>query len=216
MARLPYAHMKAVIFGRMVSDQSWSVGLTITAGAAYGPTVLATYAQALSVLAHAWWNGGGGSIGQLLSTDTTLVGVRVYYVPPASTSLFAGEFEYSTPIAGANTARLPLTSACVVSLISDDVGRKNRGRIYIPAAGAGLSSSQMDSSTTSAVATATAALITGINTTNVGATPPETVVVGSNQATPPPITSVRVDSLVDVQRRRQDKVGALFTHAASV
>lgn len=151
----------------------------------------------------------------MLGPDSGLDGVRVYSYQEDNTK--------ATNIADASIAKvgssgatslLPNQCAVVVTLKTALAGRRHQGRIYLPLVKYGLSSQgQLGTSDVQGFAGWFAEFITRLNS-HIGAQKIGVLSrVGMNR-TPPldptfqAITSVTVDSKVDVQRRRANKATA--------
>jgi hypothetical protein len=89
--------------------------------------------------------------------------------------------------------------------------------MYVPADGANLVTHQLTSANCSAVATGIVELIGVLNSSTILGGNPVVVIAGAGQDSSSVLVSqVRVDSLVDVQRRRQNKINPVATIIADV
>lgn len=118
-------------------------------------------------------------------------------------------------VVGTGTVVHQTQSALVVTLITDIAAASYRGRIYLPADGAVLTLGQRTAAQTTATATSIAALLTAINTALPGAGA-QLGVYSSKLVNVQPIIAVRVDSRMDVQRRRADKITIVGQATASI
>ena len=216
MAGRPYPHTKLVIRGLIGSTQTWSCGLGISTASVPTGAQLTTWLASIQSAAEDWWNGGTPDISTGVGVDTFLTQLEAYtYLAGQGSATAQGQYNYATPQHGANGNILSARDCLVASLETGLPGRSFRGRIYCPCNGMALTSHQAATGYVTNVATATANMITAINASSIGADP-ATVVILNNKDFPQPVTQVKVDSLPDTQRRREDKLGALFTHFVTV
>lgn len=113
-----------------------------------------------------------------------------------------------TPLVGSGAGRCPNQIALVISLRSAAAGRRNRGRMYMPATGPTLSASgQVSPSVTAAVCSSWANFFGDWNA--LSGNPQVSVVSRIGAGAVAPVTRVAVDSVLDTQRRRRNKVTAV-------
>jgi hypothetical protein len=105
----------------------------------------------------------------------------------------------------------PLQVCMVATLITGAAGRRNRGRMYLPANGIGFGSHEFPNARVDAVCQALAAWLDALNTLDGSA-----VVVSQAGTSKRAITQVRVDSKPDIQRRRANAQVASHTHTATL
>lgn len=120
------------------------------------------------------------------------------------------EFSASVPLdnpPGTGSIRLPDQVATVVSLRTGLAGRSFRGRMYLPLNGLSLdANAQLSSSSIGLVADAAKDLVDDINAGGL-----EVVVMSATQTLTTPVTSIIVDSILDTQRRRRNKLVPALT-----
>jgi len=125
-------------------------------------------------------------------------------------------YTFTTPVAGTSTSdHLPPELAVAVSMRAGLIGRRGRGRMYLP----GLTTSQIDGDTgtvvvgtRTALATALSELITNLqNPPFVSEYKPIVSVMSAGSATAVRPAEVRVGNHFDVQRRRQHQVPEEYT-----
>jgi hypothetical protein len=206
MVALPYAHGRLSLFGDIKAVQSWSINLTFIAGDFSTATILNAFLAAVRPAITTWWN-AAGSAGSLNASDCRLLGSRAYFYRAGDRAASAqAEDLLTTPLVGAGASPMPTQTSLVVSLLSAFPGRKNRGRLYLPMTGKGLSTGHvLTLAEVTSCATAMKGLIDGINTQLLGSDACR-IVIGSNQPSAPVVLRVRVDNEPDVQRRRADKI----------
>lgn len=120
-----------------------------------------------------------------------------------------------TTLVGAGSAgvELPLQCAIVVSLRTALNGRRYRGRFYVPMTSQSLTNHQLPSAETTAIASAWQSVL---NTLKDAVPTLEPVVVSFTGSVATPVTSLIVDSRVDIQRRRANKQTILFSQVESI
>lgn len=117
--------------------------------------------------------------------------------------------EFKTPYgAGTVSDSLPLQNSIVCSHRSAQVGRRGRGRIYLPPTGPSIISNSLIGATAcQTIADAHAAFLEAISLPG-GATDPLTrpIVTGGNFTQYAVVQSVEVDNVMDTQRRRRKQL----------
>lgn len=112
-----------------------------------------------------------------------------------------------------SSGSLPNQCSLVCSLRTATAGRRGRGRVYLPCNDTVMSSGQVASGNVGQLATWMAAFLTSVN----GDLGDQHVVVLSQvSGTAHPITSVVVDSKIDIQRRRAKSEVALHSDTEAV
>lgn len=189
MAR-PANLSKTVLSGFLAGGEIFQTGF-------WNPGALITeeIAQAAADSFAASWNGGTNvPFLDLLSPDSGYDKVTVYSYPNPT-----GPAELSAEAAltgnGRNTSQHPDQCCVVVTLLTGKAGRRNRGRMFLPANGMPLTSHQLTLVQAQNVADGWTALIEDTQTF-------APVVVSQVAGTANDVTSVRVDTRIDIQRRR--------------
>lgn len=138
------------------------------------------------------------------NAQTTLAYCRaLYYAAAGTKATFSGEYTPPAPIAGSSTAHLPNQIACCVTLRTNLAGRSHRGRMYLPATGASPGADgQINLPTATTFATKWAGFFSDWNTSGDNG---QIVVVSALLTSATEVTSVSVDTRLDVQRRRAAK-----------
>lgn len=123
-----------------------------------------------------------------------------------------------TPDVGTSPGILPHSTAVVASLLTAVPGARTRGRLYLPLCGLPLDSALLTISGTQrgVIATAVAGALNDLRTAgyDVGADGLDPVVVSTTATLATPITTVRVGSVPDVQRRRRNGLVEIYSSAA--
>lgn len=139
------------------------------------------------------------------------------YVYDAGGNLVEQAITTSAPVAGTALATLPHSSAIVASLLTGIPGRSYRGRLYLPLAGAQISTVDMllPSTSRQTIADEVAEALDELRSAgyDVGADGLDPVVVSTTLTLSTPITQVRVGSVPDVQRRRRNALIETYSTA---
>jgi hypothetical protein len=124
------------------------------------------------------------------------------------------------PVVGTGTTAHSASTALVCTLRTGQAGRSFRGRIYLPATACPVSGSNMQTSVTLSVLIVNLKTFfdhMNVNDINFPGTPTLRVgVLSQVLSTIAPVTTLSVDSKLDVIRRRQDKIGAAATASATL
>jgi hypothetical protein len=126
-------------------------------------------------------------------------------IPYATGSPMALEFTGTHPV-GAGSGALPPQVSAVASLRTSQVGRRGRGRCFLPALPVGyLASGTLDGSAASGIATAFATFLgsCALNGTGPGGVWVQPVVTGGTYTDYSVVDLVRVSTILDTQRRRR-------------
>lgn len=152
----------------------------------------------------------------LTSSDQGFTGVKLYCYPTGGTKAAYIGSHGITPSAGTSSNVNPLQVAMCVTLLTGAAGRRNRGRCYLPAGGATITSGhQFDTTTTTSIATGLAAFFSALNAaSNPGG---KVSVISQTSSAGRQVLSVAVDQRPDVQRRRANKQpgNVVETHAVT-
>lgn len=208
---IPAGCTKVSIIGTMegadVFDTGFFMeGLTI-ASAADANTAAASMASIFDSVA------GKSYLLGLMAVGTNITEFRVYHYTGGPTATFVGSHLQAE--AGQGTAQLPAQVAVVATTLTGFSGRSNRGRMYWPADGADLSGGhQLPAALVGHVAGTVAEYFHDIKVAYPGITGP--CVVSQTNTSYKAITSVKVDSKPDIQRRRANKVTPITTAVSAV
>lgn len=186
--------------------ESWSVGIAYA-----GPEgEVETDATGL----QEWATGVAAYLGSatltglmsMLSTSAGITGVRTYFYPGPGPAAAAGEALLATPRVGTGTISKPAQCAAVFTLLTGLAGRRYRGRFYWPWLGTGYQGSTMQGILITGTATDAAAMLNAMGAEAGGVVPllPQVYSRAGDFLTP--VSQVRVDNIVDTQRRRRDNL----------
>lgn len=144
-----------------------------------------------------------GAPKSFLATGGAYQTVTTYsYLDTSGRATFGAEAAI-TGGAGAATQALPDQCALVITLLTGYSGRRNRGRIYMPLSATTVTAGQVSSTNVDNIATWWKDLLVAWNG-HIGTQ--KCVVLSQTRGDGKEITEVVVDSKIDTQRRRADKV----------
>jgi hypothetical protein len=207
--------IKLVAGGTLESVQSWSTSFYVKVGtaadAAASQAITDTLVGQLATFFPAWVNGIKGQ----WQADTTWNSLKGYYRVPNSAVVNHVSVPAVAAISGANVNYMPPLLATVCSLRSTTPGRSGRGRMFIPFTGGPTGAdSQVTAAMTGNVGLSTKTMFDSINAAAPAAGGYASFVVGVasfHVGAFYPVRSLVVDSILDVQRRRQDRLISAHT-----
>lgn len=218
MGAFDQAAVYARINGTLGSEQTWSTGFWV--GYTGDPVPTSDQVNDLAGDFAGFANTWATALEGLWTSTTAIDSVTVAFFPTGALHpTLLGEA--TVGVEGSGSLSMPASCCLVATNRTARPGRSYRGRNYIPLTNPAVMGGvtfEVTEGTTVTVANAHAALFHAVNE-NTPDSPliAGTVSVGSRAASVlTPVIEVSVDSRPDVQRRREDKVGALFTHDAAV
>ncbi len=160
-----------------------------------------------------FWN----SIKTYCNTGIRLVSVKLAVLQPDGTySYDSSEWRLKTPVPGSQTDAAPPETSLALTIMADVIGRRGRGRMFLPGLGRGVMAA--NGKVSSGMATATAGYVKTLidNLQNFPGLArddfPLVVVCSNNDHTAIRPQTVRVGDHFDVQRRRQHQVVETMTY----
>lgn len=186
--------------------ETWSVGIAYAGPAGEVETTpgglniwaeqVAEYLEAATI---------AGPLG-LLSSSAAITDVRTYYYPGPGSAAAAGAAALDTPRVGSSVINKPAQCCAVVTLLTGLAGRRYRGRFYWPWLGTGYQGSTLQGILTTGTATDFAAMLNamGAEVDSPVDLLPQVYSRAGDFLTP--VSQVRVDNIVDTQRRRRDNL----------
>lgn len=215
---LPYEHVKLVQYGTIKGTQDWSTSLTLLIGGTW-PAItaagMATWLGTLDTAAKAWWT-GANHVGSQNNSDVLYIGIKAYhYFAGHSAADVQADHPFTTAQAGTGTGTTPTQCSLVTSCLTGLTGRANRGRRYLPMTSGVLTDMLFAHSVVDALCAAEQTWIQAVNASTL-VSGSISARVGSNQSVPPAITSIKIDTEPDVQRRRADKIVADYAKTLSI
>lgn len=205
------SHVRLTLGGRVVGAQRWSIGHTVVLGSA-NPLNSQLNALAEGCFAQfktSVWNGTGtGKLQGANVAQTTLDNARAYFYEGDSTKASRIGVSSGAAVTGGGSSTGTVPQAALVATLEDGLaGRNHKGRMYLPlnAFPVAAATLQLAQSDAAAFAASVAAYFTAlINTSPV---PGLTITpVVSSLTIGSPLSAVSVDTVVDTQRRRRDKI----------
>lgn len=199
------------------TGQSWSCGFTVNVGAGTPVTqaLLDTYAASVHTPVDTFWN----AISAFWSSTVIYKQLLAYFYPGGSASPSFVSAPTVSGAVGSGAANLPGFCSLVASLRSTTPTRSGRGRMYLPINKESVTTDGEASSAHVTLASVqTATLITAVNGIAPGfsSLSGDVAVASAAQNQCYNIAKVIVDSKIDVQHRRTDKLGADFTTTTPV
>ena len=210
------AHSRLVVAGKIGGTQTWStgIGLNGTDESAPAAATLQRFVDEFAPLVSTWF---GAAVGSLNNSDVSLEKlILTSYLAGETKAHAVAEHQFAPVVTGGSTVQsLPVFTALVVTLLTGIPGRSGRGRMYLPMTTAPLANHQADQNMCTTVATRTATMLIAMATAETTGQP-QLIPAVCGKTGNFNITSVKVDSNPDVQHRREDKIGALFSTSAAV
>lgn len=205
MSTTAFPRIRVVISGNITGVQTWSVGVSTT-GPDFAPAQadFSTWLDSLVAALTTCWGAGPGVAA---SGDTQLTKMSAYHYQ--ANAHLAGRVAESPvgPLGGHASGSNSYRDCLVASLMTATPGKSGRGRMYWPATGVNLVNHQASSSLVSDIATQTALFLNAINASDIGGFTPVVIVAGKINP-PPPVIQVAVDTKIDSQENRSDKIAA--------
>lgn len=220
MARTPLATAvyEVVISGMIETTQSWSTSfwMALIGGSAMTQADLDSDATGIAALVHTW----AVSLEAYERPTVTFNEVKVtFYEAGAITPTLVSVPVFSTVTGNASVAGLPTQCAVVHTLKTNRPGKSGHGRMYVPLTCIAQmdGDGQVQGSNVSSLSTSLAGLFTALNASapaNGGSF--AVSVVSWTHALITAVSRVVVDSVVDTQRRRRNKIGATAVTSTTV
>jgi len=202
---------RIVISGSFPSGESFAWGFWMNGAVASE----AAAAAAATAVANDWGTYLRTQLCSMLRNDCAYLEASYYaYGSTTGPADFVGVAALTTGVGTGAGTSLPLQCSVVASLRTTLAGRRNRGRMYIPITAAALVNHQLTSADTAAIRGPVAGFLTSINAN--GAIPGSVAVVSQVVGVANPVTSVIVNSQLDIQRRRAEGQLPLFTETGAV
>lgn len=136
---------------------------------------------------------------------------------PAGPDAYAARFEYSVTVGSAGTGQmLPPDVSCAVSLQTNRLGKRGRGRYYLPALSSITLASDglFDATRVTTIADESATFLSALQRGTPSAPQVHPAVIGGSFDSYATVTGVRVGHNPDTQRRRTNKIPELYTATA--
>jgi len=199
--------VKVVMGGKIGTTDTWSCGFAFQLSG--GPPSVADMNGIAAGFSTLWatdvWDHASGWKANV-GSNTDWSKCTTYYYPASSpTAALTGTVALTPDPGTASTGYLPPQVALVVSLHTGLAGRRNSGRVYMPAPYSVGSNGQIGSAVLSGLGGFVATWLTHCNAATVGALS-FNACIGTGST--PHITSTTVDSVFDTQRNRRSKMVA--------
>lgn len=215
----PFSYVRLLMYGTIQSVQTWSTGVSLwnSAWGNLGNGDLNTWLATLDTAAKAWWTTGAAGLASSNDAAVNYLGIKAEWYDAGSTVAGASSTHaFSAAQPGTSGSHLPTQCSLVVSTLSDNSGRRNRGRMYIPCTGTSLiANSKIASATVDQYVNSTQTWIQALNASSLAGSAPQAV-IASNIPVPVAITQLRADNEMDIQRRRADKILGSYTKQVTI
>lgn len=153
------------------------------------------------------------------NTGVRFTGVKIAPIQPDGTySYGASEWRLKSAVAGTQASAMPPETSIAVTIMADIIGRRGRGRMFIPGLGTANANTygKVGASAITAFGAATKTLIDNLQ--NLSGVPqgyfPLVSVCSNNDATAIRPQTVRLGDHFDVQRRRQHQIPENMTYTS--
>lgn len=205
MAYLPY--VRCVMQGITESTQTWSMGFSVHNDGTATSSELFTWLSAVDGLAKTMF-GTTGVVNQW-DTATKYTSVAAYSYPAVGGAAAVAGVTSSGVVGTSSSRSVPPQIAVVISERSGIAGRKGRGRMYYPMCNPTLApNGQLASSFCTTLANAVKVFFDGVNALSIGSAASIVCIGSRDTGAGAPVTGIIVDTKLDTQRRRTDKIVA--------
>lgn len=213
----PAANYARVVYsGYLNGGEIWNTGFSVgTLPGALTQDLADAIADAANKAADQPAFGGFMRIaaGNIWAPSTIWASTKVYLYAGSGSAVVVAEKFTNPQIPGTAGQVLPNQCCLVVSLRTGAPGRRNRGRMYLPATGGPLGNdAEVAGPKVTAVSAAVALGLSRFNDAGVG----NPAVVSQVGGTIRRITQVVTDSRIDIQRRRANRENVTFTQTNNV
>jgi hypothetical protein len=215
---IPAGLTRIVISGTAYGGEIWETGFWMNTGPIANESALNSLVVAVAALMGSEATSGGiTSVLQAQASSTTIwSSVRGYYYNGiVDTATFVAEYVLATPRAGNGAGNVQPNQLCLVaSLRTGFSGRRNRGRMYLPATSPNYVSGapQISLAGVTATANSIAQAFSAINASVYG----KVVVFSQAAESAREVATVIVNSKLDIQRRRANKEAILNSFSSAV
>lgn len=200
----PAGTLRFIMKGLLFNTQDWSIGIAArtTEGVVYSYDVLQAFIQANSSIFVTAYN----SLATVRSNQCTFSTLRLEQYTGGNEAATINEYGVTGQTIGTTAPVHPAYASLCIGTLTGRPGGSYRGRIYIPALGAGVSPTTgfIGAPDQTTARTAMATLISAINDLTLSGDPITAVVASRTTVSSAPITQVRSDQVLDVQRRRNN------------
>lgn len=212
MAFAPYVRLVAQ--GTLRTVQSWSIGMSFLVTAPHTQSELLSWLGTVDGLIKTFFQ---TSQIQLSSWDTTTSYSRLAaYEYTAAGGASSQAQIFSSGVTGTGSQNGPAQIALVLSVRSGIGGRNKRGRLYLPVTCKTLYSTngQAAAADATSIANAFKTFIDAVNATHIGTDPVIFGIASRASGFTVAAQDVKVDTKMDTQRRRTDKIQATSSAVA--
>lgn len=213
-----FPYVKLVVGGSVNNADTWSVGMHGDTGIdelwsqadcdAFAEQALSAFVDEIWTPAASPWAG--------FNASATSVSSATFYQYDINSVLVRESKATTSAVSGTGTAPKPAYTAACVSMLTDAYGRSYRGRMYMPATSATVTTATLQYTIAQGHADAVANWLVLWLAGFDSALPATPGVVSSTRDIITPITAVALDSIPDTQRGRQSTEVATARYTAVV
>lgn len=205
---IPSGYSRVVIVGTLNASETFETGFWVH----LAPTSQTDNDDLANSIASTFTLNAYPSLKQLITPADAFTEIRVYSYPSGGpTAAFISSATLGTS-PGSGAGALPEQVCMVITTTTGAAGRRNRGRLYLPATGAQLVAAKtFMTATVDAGVGGIAALFTSL-----AAGQPVPSVVSQVGSSGRPITEVHGDNRPDIQRRRANKQPVTYTKRTTI
>jgi hypothetical protein len=199
-------YVRLVASGVMRGTQTWSIGMSFATPIPHTNTELFAWLAPVDTAMIAFYN--TAAIKSSAWDTTTSYGRVAAYQYLAAGNATAQAQVISSGVTGVQAAGAPSQCSLVISIRSGLGSRDHRGRVYLPMTGRGgwANSGQLASADCNSIATAFKALVNTLNLTTIGGAATTFGIASRGSGFTIAAQDCVIDSKIDTQRRRADKV----------
>nr|CRY96787.1 hypothetical protein [uncultured prokaryote] len=202
---IPAGVVRVVLHGNLPGGEIWETGFWMDNTGVTDASLADALANIIAGTLNA--NDESGALAQMAlefwSAGMNWTEVRVYGYPNGGPkAAFVGLFTNPTPVAGSGTNQFPNQVALVLTLNTGLAGRSYRGRMYIPIGKGALDGmAELTPQLLSDFVTTWRTFFSDVNVSDTG----RFVVVSAERGIATPLSAVKADSRLDIQRRRANQ-----------
>lgn len=199
---IPAGVVRVVLHGNLPGGEIWETGFWMDQTGVTNASLADALAEIIAGTLNA--NDESGALAQMAlefwSQGMNWTEVRVYGYPTGGPrAAFVGQFTLAAPVAGSGTNQFPNQVALVLTLNSGQAGRSFRGRMYIPMGKGALDNmAELSPQLLSDFVTTWRTFFSDVNVSATG----RFVIVSATRSVATPLSAVKADSRLDIQRRR--------------
>lgn len=205
------AWVRVSVQGTMAGNEEWSTNPVFSVGNGTEPPVSASQAATIAAAVAAIVPPAG--LLSMMAGNSNISSYRLEFRNSDGTLEQLAEASRASSAAGTGTVTHPHQIAMVTSLMTNFAGPRGRGRLYWPANGLPLQSTDARpaAATVTSILAGVKTFLSSINSAITATIPGGNLVVWSRSGSPAggalhAVTSLRMGNVLDTQRRRRDNL----------